>query len=191
MARQDSGDGRDETDLSALEPGSQTASWIPCAHVHKGRTQDTECAPDARPQVTECIIKTSMHDACSIPGNGRVSLETLPVAVVTIKRRSDFISAAASRQYVTLGVLVQARNRCDNIAEARFGITCSKKIGNAVTRNRAKRRLREAAKIMLPDLARSGWDYVLIGRPEKTVARRFSELKKDIGFALVKLHKKP
>ena len=131
-----------------------------------------------------------MHNTGCIRGKDHASRGMTPVAIATIKRRSDFISAAASRKYLTPGVLVQARNRCDDIAEARFGITCSKKIGNAVTRNRAKRRLREAAKIMLPDLARSGWDYVIIGRPGKTVTRRFSDLKDDIGLALVKLHEK-
>jgi ribonuclease P protein component len=48
----------------------------------------------------------------------------------------------------------------------RVGFTCSRKVGNAVARNRAKRRLREAARLTLPRHGNPGWDYVLIGRPE-------------------------
>ena len=54
------------------------------------------------------------------------------------------------------------------------GYTCSKKVGNAVARNRAKRRLREAARAVLPAFSgRDGWDYVLIGRAEVTAARPY------------------
>jgi ribonuclease P protein component len=68
------------------------------------------------------------------------------------------------------------------------GFTCSKKVGNAVARNRAKRRLREAARLVLHDLGRDGWDYVLIGRHEATAARPFDALMGDLEQALRKLH---
>ena len=70
---------------------------------------------------------------------------------------------------------MQARRRdADEAPDGiRVGYTCSKKVGNAVARNRAKRRLRAAARAVIPGLGRPGWDYVLIGRPEATAARPF------------------
>ena len=69
-----------------------------------------------------------------------------------------------------------------------IGYTCSKKVGNAVARNRAKRRLREVARLILPSHGRDGWDYVLIGRAQKTAARDFEDLQADLILALEKLH---
>ncbi len=66
--------------------------------------------------------------------------------------------------------------------------TATKKIGNAVVRNRVKRRLREIARLKLQDLARPGHDYVLIGRAT-TAARSFSELENDLNSALKRLHR--
>ena len=66
----------------------------------------------------------------------------------------------------------------------RVGFTASKKIGNAVARNRAKRRLRAAAREVLAQAARPGWDYVLVARPEATIARPFADLLRDIAEAL-------
>jgi ribonuclease P protein component len=65
----------------------------------------------------------------------------------------------------------------------RVGFTCSKKIGNAVARNRAKRRLKAAVDEVFPQSARVGLDYVVIGRQE-TVARPYSLLLQDLRTAL-------
>ena len=70
----------------------------------------------------------------------------------------------------------------------RVGFTCTKKVGNAVARNRAKRRLREAARMVLPQLGRDGWDYVLIGRVDITASRIFTDLVGDLETAVGKLH---
>lgn len=68
----------------------------------------------------------------------------------------------------------------------RVGFTTSRKVGNAVARNRARRRLREVARIVLPADAAPGRDYVLIGRPE-TLVRPFLELLADLRAALRRL----
>ena len=68
-----------------------------------------------------------------------------------------------------------------------MGFTCTKKLGNAVMRNRIRRRLKEAARIALPGIARNGFDYVLIGR-EASATRAFQALQNDIISAVSKLH---
>ena len=87
---------------------------------------------------------------------------------------------------------VQARQRAASESATdgaiRVGFTCSKKVGNAVARNRAKRRLREAARMVLPEIGRPGWDYVLIGRRDVTADRPFELLLSDLRHALSRLH---
>lgn len=109
------------------------------------------------------------------------------VRLEVISKRADFLRAARAKRSGQPGFLLQARPRGDN-APARVGFTCSKKIGNAVTRNRAKRRLREVARLVLGPDARSGWDYVLVGRPAETVSRPFDQLTRDLQRALKKVH---
>ncbi|UWQ33233.1 ribonuclease P protein component [Leisingera sp. M527] len=111
-----------------------------------------------------------------------------PKIEVMAKRR-DFLTCARppARKQGTKGMMVQGRNRQDD-GGIRMGFTCSKKVGNAVVRNRAKRRLREAARMILPAHGRPGWDYVLIGRATETAQRPFEELKRDLIYALKKIH---
>jgi ribonuclease P protein component len=73
-------------------------------------------------------------------------------------------------------------------APPRVGFTATKKLGNAVVRNRVKRRLRELARLKLALDARPGHDYVLIGRAP-TFGRSFPELEKDLTSALNRLHR--
>lgn len=116
---------------------------------------------------------------------------TPPAASLRLKvlrNRSDFLRAARAKRSGQPGVLLQAMKRGDDLPDIRVGFTCSKKLGNAVTRNRAKRRLREVARLMLPDFGQPGWDYVLIGRPDATVSRGFDDLKDDLRRALAKVH---
>jgi ribonuclease P protein component len=110
--------------------------------------------------------------------------------LVTLARRADFLAAARARRQSRPGLLLQARRRApdDPAGAIRVGYTCSKKVGNAVARNRAKRRLRAAARAVLPQRGLPGWDYVLIGRPEATALRPFASLCDDLASALAAIH---
>jgi ribonuclease P protein component len=127
-------------------------------------------------------------------GAGASASPTVPVRdkrIETLKKRAGFLACARAGRAHAPGMVVQGRERRAGEAEgARVGFTCSKKVGNAVARNRAKRRLREAARVVLPRLGRDGWDYVLIGRAGVTASRRFADLVGDLETALGKLHAK-
>jgi ribonuclease P protein component len=128
------------------------------------------------------------------PESGTASQGTTPPAVSVclqvLRKRADFLRAARARRQGTASMMVQGRKRAtDEAAGIRVGFTCSKKVGNAVARNRAKRRLRAAARQILPQYGRAGWDYVLIGRAEATAARPFAVLQSDLRHALGKLHR--
>jgi ribonuclease P protein component len=106
-----------------------------------------------------------------------------------LTKRADFIRASHARRQGTPGIHLQGRKRSDGEAEGiRVGYTCSKKVGNAVARNRAKRRLREVARTVLPELGRDGWDYVLVGRKDTTAALPFDTLVADLRRAIKKVH---
>ena len=118
-----------------------------------------------------------------------VSVAPVSVAMETLRHRPDFLKAAAARRQGTTSCLLQARARDDGQASARIGFTASKKIGNAVARNRAKRRMRAAAHDVLKHLARPGWDYVLVARPQATIARPFAGLLADLHSAVHSVHR--
>ena len=112
-----------------------------------------------------------------------------PTRIETLKKRAGFLACARAGRAHMPGMVVQGRQRGAGEAEGvQVGFTCSKKVGNAVARNRAKRRLREAARAVLPRLGRDGWDYVLIGRAGVTASRSFADLVGDLETALGKLH---
>ena len=100
--------------------------------------------------------------------------------------RAQFQRAAAIGQKAPMpGVVLQALPREDK-EPARLGFTVTKKIGNAVIRNRTRRRLKEAARLMLAEHPMFGVDLVLIGRAG-TADRDFAALQDDVRRALAKV----
>ena len=107
-----------------------------------------------------------------------------------LKKRADFLRAARGIRRVEGAITLETCPSPEaQQGRLRVGFTASKKIGNAVARNRAKRRLRAAASQLLPLLGRGGHDYVLVARGT-TVARPFPALLSDITTALKAAHKK-
>lgn len=111
------------------------------------------------------------------------------VSLCVLQKRADYLKAASARRQGTGGFLLQARDRADGDPRSRIGFTASKKIGNAVLRNRAKRRLRALAREVLAPHALPGWDYVLVARPEATVSRPYADLRADLEQALRIVHR--
>ena len=107
-----------------------------------------------------------------------------------LKQRKDFLRLAHAKRVHSTSFVLQARNRGDAQA-LRVGFTCSKKVGNAVARNRAKRRLREIARLILPRFGQAGHDYVLIGRANVTASTKFTALQDELLASLRKLQAKP
>jgi ribonuclease P protein component len=103
-----------------------------------------------------------------------------------LRRRAEFLRVAAGgRRAAVHGLVLQALARDDD-APARLGFTVTKKIGNAVERNRVRRRLKEAARLLLREHPLTGIDLVLIGR-EATRVRDFADLIGDLRRALDKV----
>ena len=109
-----------------------------------------------------------------------------PTRVVRLKTRAQFLTAAKGSSLSRGAVVVQRLARGDGAAHIGEGFTATKKIGNAVARNRAKRRLREAARSLLPRHGQSGCDYVFIARMGAG-ERPWARLLDDVGSALIGL----
>jgi len=123
----------------------------------------------------------------------------LPAAIDRLKKRSEFLAvAAANRRWTMPGLVLQAKptpqdktgtpdaEHASGAAALRVGFTATKKIGNAVKRNRARRRLRAAVDDVLRGSGASGADIVVVAR-QGTAQRPYADLKDDLRAALKKL----
>ena len=114
--------------------------------------------------------------------------------IATLKKRRDFLRVrAAARRWAAPGLVLQAAPAPEADTEqglVRVGYTASRRIGNAVARNRAKRRLRAAVAHVMPASAQSGCDYVVIARAA-TLTRPFDALVDDLAAALARVGARP
>ena len=95
-----------------------------------------------------------------MPDPGRAAV----IPVQRLRQRADFLAAATGSKVPTAAFVLQTRRRDDDSGPVRVGFTVSKKVGNAVERNRVRRRLREIVRRVAAGCLRPGHDYVLIGR---------------------------
>jgi ribonuclease P protein component len=150
----------DEAHLPAEQLGSRTASRFPGSHGDR-------------------------RWPCSDPGPSCPRPQEA-VGLITLNKRSDFLAANSGKRAAFGGLVLLVRDRQDSTAQMRVGYTVTKKVGNAVIRNRVKRRFRELARELLPHAGIAGADHVLIGR-NSAVERDFAKLRNDLTKALAKV----
>jgi ribonuclease P protein component len=110
----------------------------------------------------------------------------MPAAPARLKRRAEFLRVASKgRKAAVHSLVLQSLPRGDD-GPARLGFTVTKKVGNAVVRNRTRRRLKEAARLVLQARPITGIDLVLIGR-DATRGRNFAMLMDDLSRAMTKV----
>ena len=103
-----------------------------------------------------------------------------------LKQRADFLAAATGIKVPAAAFVLQARKRADD-GPVRFGFTVSKKVGNAVERNRVRRRLKEVVRLSDRKPMHTGHDYVLIGR-QAALKLPFERMTDDFAGALRRAH---
>src|SRR5262245_24555028 len=116
-----------EADLSTEQAGAQAASRLSRPYGHQRRPQGHQRPARPRPQAPVRLILTAPR-------------------VQRLRQRADFIATAAGAKAHATGFVLQSRDRHDE-APPRVGYTVSKKVGNAVERNRVRRRLREVVRL--------------------------------------------
>jgi ribonuclease P protein component len=158
----------DEAHLPTEQSRAQAPARLPRADGDPRWPQDPGGAPQPRPQAPVGLT---------------------PSTIGRLTRRADYLAANGGLRAPMPGFVLLVRPRRDEDPAIRLGITVSGKVGGAVVRNRMKRRLRELARAVLPQLGIAGADHVLIGRAGG-IERPFVQLRAELENALRKLRPK-
>jgi len=157
-----------EADLSTEQARAQAAAWFPDPDGNQGGPQGAQCSPSAWPEAAQRL---------------RRKVAARPER---LRKRADFLDVAAGTRSPAAAFVLQSRARADT-GPPRVGFTVSKKVGNAVERNRVRRRLREIVRLSDAARLRPGNDYVLIGR-RPALDQPFARLIEDFCRALERIH---
>ena len=124
-------------------------------------------------------------------GAGTSACRPSVVSAGRLKKRAEFLRVAKGRRFFTPAFALQASRRSGaaDAEAARFGFTITKKTGNAVERNRMRRRLREVLKCAPAMDAKPGCDYVIVAQ-RMALARPFTALVADIERAVAEINAK-
>jgi len=124
------------------------------------------------------------------------------VQLTTLKKRPEYLRVRGGRRCQNVAFILEAKARAatatvpskdvaatqdSRLSGPRFGFTITKKIGNAVTRNRIRRRLKHALSQLADEFAKPGYDYVVVGR-RRAATQPYSDLKKDLERCLQRVH---
>ena len=165
---------RREENVSAQQPAAQAHARVPGAHAHPSRTGGAFAPPPQGPQAAERLTAAEGAGAAgdaAVP-DGRLRREQ------RVRRRGDYLRAYR-RGRRRSGTLVNLHFVANDDAQARLGVTVSRKVGNSVVRHRVKRRIVEIFRRSPARAALAGWDLVVHVKPAAAEAG-FAALRHEI-----------
>ncbi len=170
-------DYRDEAHLSTKQPCAGTPPWFPPPDGNRRGPCHLECPARAGPQEAVRLI---IHLNYSLGGG----VPMPPYKIIT--KRADFLRANRGKRFARPGFVLLVSDRGDHDPAIRLGITITKKVGNAVIRNRMRRRFRSLMREMLADSGKPGADHILIGRTDG-IEMDFGQLRADLHKAFARI----
>ena len=175
---------RCETHISAKRSRAQKTAWFPDTQSDQGWPQSPRKAAGQGPQKPLGLARVSRALPC------RTASTTTPLG--RLKNRVEFLRLREGPSWRSDSLVLQAQRRPDAPGHdglARFGFTATRRLGNAATRNRARRRLKETVRLVAGRYARPGYDYVVIAR-QGALTRSFEDMQKDLRACFEGVHKK-
>ena len=177
-----------QKDFSTEQPEAQAAPRVPFAHGDEERPEDSGLASRQGPQAPQRLASSapvSTGASRPLPADHNPA----PLALERLRIRREFLYVAEGYSERRRLLVVQGRRRNPTRESVGEGFTSTKKVGGSVVRNRARRRLREASRVLLPLLGVAGADYVFIARQDTGTAP-WPRLLDDMEMALVSLRRR-